>query len=660
MAPSRKTSRSRSSLVRVSSVIGASDTATIAAAPATLPASSMPPRKRRRRTAAKFHPTKEQHSANMRLEILGNTLRDQTAALRAAFADGDKQHAVITEVFDAEGISAVRDELVVGLRGLRGVDTKESSALVFPVVSANAAPFRETLHGLPRLAKLLTALESEEFHSLLKEVTGCDALDRRPSVASVVALPRGCFWLPQSTIGSVDGDQTFDGGLSFTLFLVEDWWSSTDGGEIEVYGQRASLPSVTVQPRLNSLLIHRAGLCTAAKRVTTERAPQLALHGMFRRRVADSCSCRTRSCVLAPSRASTEPALTSSRSKDGEGAKSNGEFSDADRAMLRGVVAKRHLEASQIEALQKKFAEESYVRIPRFLCSKVARSVARAARHQDQAFVAVSSAVSGSADTGEEVCSNRAIDVVDGVVGGWELAGPVSERRFLRFAAQNSSSSGHCQVGKELSGLVSALSKNGAFARYVLAVTGLERRGSTPMKAEARRFRPGIDYAHGRPGKLEGEVCAGECGIDSAASSVNSNSSIGGTEPSAWVDTILCMGAKKRLRGCGGADVYAEAKSSNGSGGLLAGPEGILPPVPILRLSPAFNTLRVVFRDARTSHHVEPVSATSAASRWDVAFELEVEPPDESSDEEKNEEGEEEEHEQDVEASESDKNEEIR
>ena len=60
-------------------------------------------------------------------------------------------------------------------------------------------------------------------------------------------------------------------------------------------------------------------------------------------------------------------------------------------------------------------------------------------------------------------------------------------------------------------------------------------------------------------------------------------------------------------------------------------------PVPLLRLPLAANALRVVLRDTRTAHWVEPVPYTVPRSRWEVRASLPVELPEDEGEEEEEE-----------------------
>merc|ERR1712129_143220 len=119
--------------------------------------------------------------------------------------------------------------------------------------------------------------------------------------------------------------------------------------------------------------------------------------------------------------------------------------------------------------------------------------------------------------------------------------------------------------------------------------------GAERAQLEIRRFRPG-DYI--RAGTRSGSM---------------------------RLDVTLCLGKRRRLRRVGAADVFAEARSADMPDGLLEGPEGIMPQEPLLRAPHLENALHIVLKDSKTEHLVEPLGATAAGSRWDIAMDLEVE-----------------------------------
>eukprot|EP00928_Gymnodinium_smaydae_P031621 TRINITY_DN23152_c0_g1_i1.p1 TRINITY_DN23152_c0_g1~~TRINITY_DN23152_c0_g1_i1.p1 ORF type:complete len:805 (+),score=171.10 TRINITY_DN23152_c0_g1_i1:46-2460(+) len=557
-------------------------------------------------------------------------LHAQKTSLRAAFAAGAAKpgcagNAMLTPAFPADWLAGVREELVANLRGLRGVETPESCALVRPLLVSGIVPASEDgdlAESLPRFAELLSLLSGSSFREALRCVAGCGPLDPRCTI-SIAALPQGGFWLPQRIAGDAIAN-----GVGFTLFLVGDDWSSEDGGGFEVFGPASSSaePAASAAPCFNRLMLFDASLYTAAPRVAAEHAPQLTIHGVFPLAASSAAAPLAAASLPTPSLAAPTSAT----------AEASEPFGEADRAALRAAgVAARHLRPLKIEKVRKKFLEASSAKLPRFLAKRVAAALATTLADADAAGA-------GAAAVG----------------GGWQSVGPACQRRFLRFApasaragteaqgrkrrrlrrenAGNEEAANRCPAGEALQTLANALSaNNGAFVRYLEAITGLGRRAtasSTPLVPAVRRFRPGLDYA--RESEPTGE---------------------------AVLDVILTLGRKREWQEMGAADVWVDssrprssaAAGAAGAGGLLGGPEGALQQEdespPLLRLAPVANALRVVLRDRRTAHLVEPISTYAPGSRWDLALELAVEgvPSDSEEEEGESEEVAEEEQEED-------------
>jgi len=178
---------------------------------------------------------------------------------------------VLGPLFAGEQLASVRDELVTGLRGLQPYETEDAFAMVCALDDANLS-----YEEIPKLAQLLATLESNKFRGIVEKAMGSQPLAPNPHLV-IVAVPPGGYWLPQVVAGS----RANSNAIHFTLFLTEEWWSEADGGIIEVFGQQDATPYATVLPSFNTLLVHPSNLCTAAVKIVTDRAPLLAIHGVF-------------------------------------------------------------------------------------------------------------------------------------------------------------------------------------------------------------------------------------------------------------------------------------------------------------------------------------------------------------------------------------------
>ena len=170
------------------------------------------------------------------------------------------------------------------------------------------------------------------------------------------------------------------------------------------------------------------------------------------------------------------------------------------------------------EALRKEFAQEGSVQLQKFLCAERWQRLHEVLAARDNAEF--------SADTWgatrrkpkyndglSALTAGNAEEVIDS--GGWNVVGPAHMQRYLRFELPHDfvSAAGidqgtatqqnrQCQAGKELAIIKDVLFGSVSFARLMYAMTGLRPVG---MTAEARRFRPGLDYTVAHHGLLEKE-----------------------------------------------------------------------------------------------------------------------------------------------------------
>ena len=172
------------------------------------------------------------------------------------------------------------------------------------------------------------------------------------------------------------------------------------------------------------------------------------------------------------------------------------------------------------EALRKEFAQEGSVQLQKFLCAERSQLLSAALAQRDNADFNADkwpaprskpSYTDGLTSTlkadGREVAANG---------DGWGVVGPAHMQRYLRFGLSHdvapapasdegaaAQQGGPCQAGKELATIKDVLFGSVSFARLMYAMTGLRPVG---MTAEARRFRPGLDYTVAHHGLLEQEA----------------------------------------------------------------------------------------------------------------------------------------------------------
>ena len=319
------------------------------------------------------------------------------------------------------------------------------------------------------------------------------------------------------------------------------------------------------------LLLYAAGAGAGITRVLTEDAPQLAVHGIF--------GSKERQEEAEIVKAQEAPFRICSAEARGKGHRA-----------LDNWVSEKFLGADAEGDLRAQFEEASHMKLQGFLNQPFAQRIAAAI------------------DTASAAATLK----------GWQESGPIQVQRFLAWNQQHDDGAQTCPVGKALEDVANCMASSG-FLRYLEAITGVTQASAATLRV--RRFRPGLDFQ--RPAN------SAQCQLD----------------------VILCFEAatpslrrpkrrfRAQLQALGGADGYVEGteayKRTAEAAGILAGPAGIPAPLPaLLRLPLRNNVLRLVLRDPRTSHYVEPLQFAAPTSRWDICLTLPVEELPDSGEEE--------------------------
>lgn len=112
-----------------------------------------------------------------------------------------------------------------------------------------------------------------------------------------------------------------------------------------------------------------------------------------------------------------------------------------------------------------------------------------------------------------------------GCSGGWGECGPCHKQRFLRYAPPEAPAP-EASAGHLLDSACNDLLASEAFGKWLLGVTELAPRG---MRAEVRRFRPGLDYTVatggglGAAAQLEATLCFVDAGSEDKAAAWGSD-----------------------------------------------------------------------------------------------------------------------------------------
>ncbi|CAE7945278.1 OGFOD1 [Symbiodinium necroappetens] len=239
---------------------------------------------------------------------------------------------------------------------------------------------------------------------------------------------------------------------------------------------------------------------------------------------------------------------------------------------LNQWICEKFLDTAWQTDLRAQFEETSHIKLPGFLNERLATQLAAA--------------------------------IGDARLEAWQEAGPVRVQRCLLLGEASA-----CPLGRAMADVGSYMASE-TFLEFLEALTGVTRSSGSAISLQIRCFRPGLDFQRPR--------CTQRPQLDV----------ILGFE----VASLAGPRSRKRrsMRSMGGADGYVEGDTAHlrtaEASGILAGPGGVPAPLPVLlRLPLRNNVLRLVLRDPKTSHYVEPLQASAPTSRWEICLAVPVE-----------------------------------
>jgi hypothetical protein len=206
----------------------------------------------------------------------------------------------------------------------------------------------------------------------------------------------------------------------------------------------------------------------------------------------------------------------------------------------------------------------------------------------------------------------------------WAVVGPAHKQRFLEY--QNSGSIDLTNTGSFLYNVRNSLFESSEFGRWLGWISSL----GFPLghRGKIRRFRPGLDYTVAHYGilttnaVLDATLCFCGGNGDQCTFDEETNELIGSDDDAVWESGDV-----------GGFECYISADES----GENDGPDAEYDEeddTKLLSVSASDNTLSLVYRDPGTMKFVKYVSCGAPSSRWDIAFEYNVEVDDENSEDE--------------------------
>ncbi|KDQ57027.1 hypothetical protein JAAARDRAFT_35627 [Jaapia argillacea MUCL 33604] len=570
---------------------------------------------------------------------------DHIQRLRTSYAAGKPfKHALVDKVFQDDLLNKVKDEC------LSDLNLSEKETDIYKLYQSGdlaslsfLTPTQSAL--LPSLLTVRDALFSTAFRNFLRSVTGCGPLSGIKQDMSVAVYKKGCHLLTHDD--AVDSRR-----ISFILYMPlphYQLWKSEWGGALELYetvdeegGAKEAnpIPTKSISPKWNQLVFFEArpghSFHSVEEVVVGEGEDgrqRLSISGWFHapqpgeegyeeppRHARDSMTPSPFKCY--PDLAYPDPIPPPLPSTP---------LSESHLAFLSEYLNPVYLLPRTMKTLASRFLAESSLQLHFFLGAPIASVLDRGLREIDKE--------SGLGGEDRDYCiPPHEAGLKD--ESQWTIKGPPHRWRYCvlkssdrhesvyPIAAQNDSH-------KILRALQNELFSSQAFRAWLACVTGL-----SPLRhaAEARRFRPGLDYtlvtSEERESRLDlvlGLTPDPLPAVPSGSSTQPGPSTRRLEETTGWSSTewggFECYMAPhdgeedpsiyqsgRNRKACNehpGQDAFDDMEIDDDNATLLT-------------VQPGFNRLLLVLRDEGVMRFVKYVSAAAEGSRWDVAGEYEV------------------------------------
>jgi len=546
-------------------------------------------------------------------------------ALSASYrAASPYPHCVIPNICNPDVLRCVREEIINNIEA-----TYKETDLFKMLQTGDLANMDkldpESAAKLPTVRALRDAIYSTEFRQFISDITGCGELSDVTDCACNIHPLGGHLLCHDDVIG--------DRLISYIVYLTdpEDSWTTEDGGALELYPEKKDhpnmpdvVPTAAVLPIWNTMAMFQVlpgRSFHSIQEIHTSEKPRMSIQGWFHspKPPTDADLATLKQLQACPGEddkldrfeplkwTNNSSALyavnaTTSDSIDPAGLGTDAPLCFTDIALLREWITPVYLDASDaaISKIHKCIENDGSVQLHNFLCASKAKEIGAA-------IVA--------ADAADDLGNGKVPQYTAGFGNGWSAVGPCHKQRYMEYSTTTETSpsssnptSPSATAGELLNKVKTELFSSPSFARLLHRVTDFTL---THYRAEARRFRPGLDYTVAHYGCLTQDP---------------------------RLDAVLCFVAD-------GAEGASEAWESGEMGGyeayLLADEDEEKPAEVyrgpqddesgVLNVSPAFNCLSLVLRDEGLMRFVKYVSAQAPGSRWDVSG---VYVPEDDSDEE--------------------------
>ncbi|KAI9001419.1 nuclear protein [Trametes punicea] len=569
------------------------------------------------------------------------------------------KHVVVDKLFQDDLLQRVKDEALAEL------SFSEKETDIYKVYQTGDLASLNYLDEqqialLPSLLTLRDALYSPMFRNFLRAVTGCGPLSGTKQDMSIVSYRKGCHLLNHD---DVIGTRR----VSYILYMPlphYQGWQREWGGALELYPVKPGqdgvpepepVPSKSIPPVWNQFVFF-------------EVQPGRSFHSVEEVVVGESEDGRQRLSISGwfhaaqpgeegyqpepqPEVKSSREQLTSTQT-DFRSYPENIDpplpadpLSEEYVSFLSEFLNPVYLQARTMKALASRFVDESSLELHSFLCAPLADKLRVGLKERDEA---------------DGLGPNRPTRIpphTAGAEGAWQLKGPPHKWRYCTLKAPEGGSKmavsprwAHTDPDEAIRSLQDELFPSPAFRAWLACVSNL-----LPLRysAEARRFRPGLDYTLatseaketrldvvlGLTPQVDGQDTVAPNGHANGEESVPEHGWQSG-EWGGWEcymaphdeedDPAVYRSGSSKKKGANGVNGTNGTKGHAENGEVEMHDEGEEDEEDeeddgtLLTVQPGFNRLLLVLRDEGVMRFVKYVSAAAEGSRWDICGEFEI------------------------------------
>ncbi|EJD00945.1 uncharacterized protein FOMMEDRAFT_147631 [Fomitiporia mediterranea MF3/22] len=419
-------------------------------------------------------------------------------------------HAVIDKLFQNDLLSKVKDECV----GELSFTEKETD--IYKVhqtgdLASLSYLAEQEVALLPNLLKLRDALYSQTFRDFLRKVTGCGPLSGKKQDMSVNSYKKGCHLLNHD---DVIGTRS----VSYILYMPmpePESWKTEYGGSLELYPVKPGpdgvpepecIPSKSITPSWNQFIFFEVqpghSFHSVQEVIVDEgdcQRQRLSISGWFHRAQEgeegyEGEPMDTTNSSLAQL---TSTSTVYTPYPDIDDVLSSNPFATLKPEQLSYLsvfLDPVYLQPKVISALSKRFIDDSSIELHKFLCAPLAAKLEAGLRARDK-----DDGLDG--DTRQGRVPRHTTGITEN--GPWTLQGPPHKSRYCSLSLSSRQtrmkdeeaiaalSSPTTTLEQLLSILETSLFPHPAFRTWLALIAQLL---PTKYTAQARRFRPGLDY----------------------------------------------------------------------------------------------------------------------------------------------------------------------